>query len=404
MQYYLERIPEDFDGLAFDPLCRMACAMPGIAGVEITVEGASRRWSHACGGVQRHLVGQIAFGPDDIGTLALLDESPREASEDERIGWEPLRTLAHQLLALQLDFQVLSRRQKFYQLLADASTETIVRADLDGVRRYFSPSIRELLGYEPDELIGTRAADITHPDDIAPLAALMKTLREGQMETAVCELRQQHKNGSWVWIEASLRLTRNRNTGEPDGYVVSVRSIDRRKAYEARLERLAGSDELTGLPNRALFRRLLDERLTSETRFALLYMDLDGFKQVNDQLGHHTGDMVLRALGVRLASHLRTEDVVARLGGDEFTALIDMHSKGDTQGKNIAALCERLIAAAATPFSTPDGEITVGLSIGIATSLGNIRDADMLLFRADRALYEAKNAGKNTYRFADPAG
>jgi diguanylate cyclase (GGDEF)-like protein len=105
-------------------------------------------------------------------------------------------------------------------------------------------------------------------------------------------------------------------------------------------------------------------------------MDLDGFKQVNDQLGHHTGDMVLRALGVRLASHLRTEDVVARLGGDEFTALID-DSKGDTQGKNIAALCERLIAAAATPFSTPDGEITVGLSIGIATSLGNIRDADM---------------------------
>lgn len=336
----------------------------------------------------------VSFGPDDIATLILIHSSVNTAVSLNVAHLDDLRHIAHRLLGDCLDKHRLSNQLNFYRMLADASTDTIVRGNLDGVRLYVSPSIRELLGYTPEELVGSRAADITHPDDREGFAAMMKEVRKGQIGTGTHEMRQRHKDGHWVWMEACLRLTHDRFTGMPDGYVVSVRGIEKRKALEARLERMAGYDELTGLPNRALFRQQLQEQIAQRSQFTLLYMDLDGFKQVNDRLGHGAGDAVLKDVAQRLLSALNDGDVVARVGGDEFIGIIN------SSAKDIIPLCERLIASIALPFFVGGAVAKVGLSIGIGGSNGAEKEVDTLLSRADAALYEAKAAGKSTYRFA----
>lgn len=335
----------------------------------------------------------IGFGPDGIGTLTVIDRQSRILTPEEIGRMADLSQIAGQLLSRYIDRNGFSQRLDFYRMLAEASTETIVRGTLDGVRLYVSPSVRELLGYEPEELIGRRAADLTHPDDLGSFGAMMKDIREGRLERGTHELRQRHKDGSWVWMEASLRLTRDKLTNTPDGYVASVRDIGKRKKLETRLERLAGYDDLSGLPNRALFRKILAERLAEGRRLTLLYMDLDDFKKVNDRFGHAAGDAVLHEFAARLGSHVRAGDVVARLGGDEFTAIVESR-------RDIASLCKRLIAAASAPFPVGDTEVRIGLSIGVASASGNNESLDALLSRADRALYDAKHVGKSSFRLA----
>ncbi len=339
----------------------------------------------------------VGFGPGDVGTLIVVDRKPRILTPDDIGRMADLGQMAAQLLSQHIERNSFSQQLDFYRMLAEASTETIVRGTLDGVRLYVSPSVRELLGYEPDELVGRRAADLTHPDDLQSFGAMMKEVREGRLDRGTHELRQRHKDGSWVWMEASLRLTRDKLTGAPDGYVVSVRDIGRRKELEARLERLAGYDDLSGLLNRAQFRKILAERLAEGRRLTLLYMDLDDFKEVNDLFGHAAGDAVLREFAARLVSHVRDGDIIARLGGDEFTAIVE------SRDEDIASLCKQLIAAASTPFLVGDTEIRIGLSIGVASASGSDEDLDALLSRADRALYDAKNVGKNRFRSAKVA-
>lgn len=334
---------------------------------------------------------RLLFGPNDVGTIIVIDHSTRKTSDKFNKHLVDVAQAAEQILSLYLQNEKLSAERDFFRLLAETSSETIVRGDLEGVRLYVSPSIRNLLGYDPEELVGRKAIDITHPDDVIPLREMIKNVFNGHIETGLCELRQRHKNGSWVWMEASQRLTYNRASGEPDGYVVSVRGIDRRKAYEAELERLADQDELTGLPNRTLFRKRLNEWLFSKKSFSLFYMDLDDFKLVNDQLGHQVGDFVLQELATRFNLELQSSDLIARIGGDEFNALVDISPEC------VEALCTRLIASAVKPVFVSDLEVRVGLSIGVVNISNSDQNSEMLLMRSDRALYKAKRAGKNTF-------
>jgi diguanylate cyclase (GGDEF)-like protein/PAS domain S-box-containing protein len=432
-----ERYIDNLDELRLEPVCRMACALLGVPASAIIIANGHGLWSHVAeagfepswasasindihrddspdvhltdevrrmesagkASVKYHTTAatfcaSIGFGPGDVGTLIVIDRKSRILSPEDIGRMADLGQIAGQLLSQHIDRSGFSQQLNFYRMLAEVSTETIVRGTLDGVRLYVSPSVRELLGYEPDELIGRRAADLTHPDDLGSFGAMMNDVREGRLDRGTHELRQRHKDGSWVWMEASLRLTRDRLTNTPNGYVASVRDIGRRKELETRLERLAGYDDLSGLPNRALFRKILTERLAEDRRLTLLYMDLDDFKEVNDRFGHATGDAVLREFAARLGSHVRTDDIIARLGGDEFTAIVE------SRGKDIASLCKRLIAAASTPFLVGDTEIKIGLSIGVANASGSDENLDALLSRADRALYDAKNVGKNRYRLA----
>lgn len=342
-------------------------------------------------------IAHAPFGTPELGGwLRLFDTHPHSTSAQALSQLEHLAAMAHQWLNLWTTAESALTREAQFRLLTETSTDTIVRGNLDGVRLYISPSVKTLLGYEPEELIGRKAIELTHPEDAPAFKALMQEVREGRLEVGTTEQRQRHKNGTWVWLEASVRLTRDPTTGIPDGYVASVRGMDRRKALETQLTYLASYDSLTGLANRALFNQQLHEALTqiqADKSFALLFMDIDHFKQINDTYGHQAGDALLQEVAQRFRAALRSRDLLARLGGDEFTLLLEANRT------EVALLAERLIASISQPVSYGALDISVGLSIGIACIPEHGQDSETLLSAADQALYQAKRAGKNTFRF-----
>ncbi|WAC26928.1 diguanylate cyclase domain-containing protein [Ancylobacter sp. SL191] len=334
--------------------------------------------------------------------LAVLDTRPRDLAPDQRRQLLDLGTLAGQALQLSWQAELARRQEKEFRLLAETSTDTIVRGNLEGIRLYISPSVRALLGYEPEELIGHRAIDLVHPEDRESFGALMAEIRSGKLETGASEVRQRHKDGHWVWMEASVRLTYDPATGAPNGYVASVRDIQRRKQAESHLEYLASHDTLTGLANRAVFDQRLAEAVRQAQRdgrrFALFCMDIDGFKRINDTFGHQAGDAVLSEAARRFQVAISDDDIAVRLGGDEF-ALIRMLDDAEP-AVSATMMAERLIDAMARPILFRAHEIQATLSIGIALAPQDGLDVDQVLSAADRALYAAKLGGRNTYRFA----
>lgn len=341
----------------------------------------------------------LFIAPDvHVGTLCLMDSSVRSLTDEHRLQVEELAQIICANLELQAAVRKASEQGSLYRLLADNSTDTIVRGNLDGVRLYISPAVRALLGYEPEELIGRKASEIVHSDDAEEFRLLMTDVREGRIDVAVSEQRQRHRNGSWVWLEAFVKLTRD-ESGQPNGYVASVRDVSRRKEIESRLAHSALHDPLTGLPNRALLHERLSQEVSrasiTENGFALLYLDLDRFKHINDKFGHEAGDALLRMVAARFRSTIRANDTLARLGGDEFVVV-------QTAAGNLRAgairLAARLIEAASEPIDFNGMTMCVGLSVGIAFAPAAGIDVDGLLRAADRALYEAKEAGRNQYR------
>lgn len=343
------------------------------------------------------LLASVPFGPEDLGRLAIFDTTARPLPADGIRRLEDLGAIADQWVRLALEAREARDREAEFRLLAETTTDTLVRGDLEGVRLYVSPSVTELLGYAPSELVGVRAIEIVHPEDVPAFRGMMGRVRTGELKVGLCEMRQRHRDGTWVWMEAAVRLTHDRETGQPNGYVASARGIGRRKALEAKLERLASHDALTGLPNRMLFeqhlRTALSETASTGRHFSVLYMDLDHFKRVNDSLGHQTGDLVLVEAARRFRAVLRMEDVVARIGGDEFVALVAVGRSG------AATLAGRLIAALARPIAHESGMVGIGLSVGISSAPDDGQTVERLLAVADQALYSAKAAGRGVFRF-----
>ncbi len=185
--------------------------------------------------------------------------------------------------------------------------------------------------------------------------------------------------------------------GKPIRSIGTVQDITEQKMTQERIEHMAHYDALTNLPNRALFYDRLRQALSlakrHEAGLTLLYMDLDGFKQVNDTQGHHAGDLILKNVAERLTQCVRESDTVSRLGGDEFTVILDgMHKQDDVVG-----IAQKIIQAIAVPFDLEGNEGRIGISIGIARYSEEANDEDELVKQADQAMYKAKSAGKNTY-------
>jgi diguanylate cyclase (GGDEF)-like protein/PAS domain S-box-containing protein len=336
----------------------------------------------------------------DAVLFCILGKAPRRFPPDDRHRLADLAALAGAIRASEARAAEATRQAELFRLLADHSTDTLVRGDLDGIRLYISPAVSTLLGYAPEEMIGRRAREIIHPDDAEAFALVMADVRAGRIEQASSEHRQRHKNGHWVWMEAHIRLTRDVATGAPDGYVVSVRDVSHRKAIEARLEHAALHDPLTGLANRTLFRDRLQQEIARSRRtgahFALFWLDLDRFKAVNDKLGHEAGDVVLRAFAERLKASVRSEDTVARIGGDEFVVL---RTPDGTVGGAAPAgeFAARLIGTMDRPVDYAGVPVRIGLSVGVALTQTEGFEADRLLRVADEALYRAKHAGRGRY-------
>lgn len=190
--------------------------------------------------------------------------------------------------------------------------------------------------------------------------------------------------------------------GEVIGTSVVIKNIATERITSEHMQRLAFHDALTGLPNRALFGDRLIQHIANAKRynhpFSMMFLDLDGFKLINDRYGHATGDNILRAFGERLLSIMRESDTFARLGGDEFAILQPLIAVPE----DAEALAQKLIDALAEPFAIDDESLSVGLSVGVAVFPWHGADDTTLFRAADRALYEAKSSGKNTFRLAAP--
>lgn len=267
----------------------------------------------------------------------------------------------------------------------------------------------EMLGYTLDELLQlcngslkrTALAVLVHPDGLKHAGDVMERCFNHETETFDCEVQMQHQNGHWVWVLARGRVVEWTDDGKPLRMSGTHQDITQMKKSEQQLLHIAHFDLLTGLPNRVLLGERLQRAMAQSQRrgdtVAVAYLDLDGFKEVNDRHGHDVGDELLIALAQRMKATMREIDTLARIGGDEFVAvLVDLASPLDCH----PALA-RLLQAASEQVILGDAVLQVSASIGVTLSPQDGADADQLLRHADQAMYLAKQAGKNRYQLFD---
>ena len=314
----------------------------------------------------------------------------------------------------------LAERDQLFQLISENAADMIALVDNDGRRLYNSPAYQRVLGYSQEELQATSSIEQIHPDDRQRvLKAAEKARLSGQGERV--EYRIRHKDGSWRTLESTACAIRNAK-GETDKLVIVNRDITERKRAEELLVHNAFHDGLTNLPNRALFLDRLQHALTlskrhSNYKFAVLLIDVDEFKVINDSLGHRAGDELLIQIGQRLKDSVRRADMVsrprmndvpgrltnddtlARLGGDEFAILLD-DIRDPIEAVRVA---ERVQVELGIPFVVNQQEIVISASIGIASSTSPHTQAEDLVRDADIAMYRAKRAGKARCEVSDTA-
>lgn len=286
-----------------------------------------------------------------------------------------------------------------HQILAEHTTDVITKHNMDGVIHYASPSVTRLLGYAPDELLGVTVFDLFHPDDAkSARKKFFGTDRDFQPNEAI-HYRIRAKSGDYIWFETLRKLVIDTATQATKEVVAVSRDITERKMTEDRLMYLANFDSLTGLPNRALFRDRLRRAIARAQRnngqVALLFLDLDRFKNINDSLGHHAGDQLLRGVSKRLLKNAREGDTVARLGGDEFTVILE----GIESSEDAVAVARKILELMEAPFKLDGHEIVVSTSIGITLYPEDATDMSSLLKNADTAMYRTKEKGRNSYQF-----
>jgi diguanylate cyclase (GGDEF)-like protein/PAS domain S-box-containing protein len=303
----------------------------------------------------------------------------------------------------------LTASETLFRLLAEASNDVIVLTNLSGKRRYISPAVITVLGWQPEELTGHTYHQIVHPEDIVAVEAMMERCREGgPAETLIYRCRK--KDASYAWMEASMRLYHDDSTNEPIGFVNVVRDVSNRKAAEDELtdafrlvENLAMVDGLTGIANRRQFDETMDREWRRAMRdgslLSLLMIDVDHFKLYNDIYGHVLGDACLRQIAVAAQGVIhRSSDLFARYGGEEFAVVLPNTDRNGAQ--LVAEQIRRAVEMCGLPHSgNPHGVVTV--SIGCATqTLDHDSEVTSLVEAADQAMYQAKSAGRNRVEVA----
>jgi diguanylate cyclase (GGDEF)-like protein/PAS domain S-box-containing protein len=262
-----------------------------------------------------------------------------------------------------------------------------------------SPAAEAVFGWKPDDALGRRLADLVHPDDAEVVGTVLAVAAQTPGGTATGIIRVRHAGGEWRHIETVGTGLLHDPTVR--GIVLNTRDVSERELLEAELKHQAYHDPLTGLVNRGRFRTLVDDALiragTDRQNITVLYLDLDGFKTVNDSLGHADGDQLLVETGTRLRNATRGGDSVARLGGDEFAILLE-HVHSDSEAIIIA---DRVMAAMRRPFRLRGGNIVASASIGIARGDAT-SNADDLLRNADVAMYVGKRGQKGNYMVFRP--
>ena len=290
-------------------------------------------------------------------------------------------------------------REEHFRALVQGSSDVLTITERDGRIRFISPAAYRVFGYHPDELIGTKLISLVHPEDAERVKTEVVAAVNDPGPPVMIECRYRRADGQWLHVEAML----SNDLDHPHiaGLVFNTRDVSERRELERQLTHQAFHDPLTGLANRALFRDRVQHALALRARtreqLAVLFLDLDGFKAINDSLGHSVGDRLLSAVSRRLQTAVRPGDTVARLGGDEFAVLLE-----DIAGLYVAEqVAARFIEELQTPFALDGHEVFVGASVGVALS-NETFDADELLRNADLAMYRAKALGKNRCELFEP--
>jgi diguanylate cyclase (GGDEF)-like protein/PAS domain S-box-containing protein len=301
-----------------------------------------------------------------VGVIAvLLDVTDRKRAEEE-----------------------LRASEERYRLTFDQAAVGIAHVSPSGHFLQVNEGLCAMLGYTQEELLGARFQDVTHPDDLTRNLAQFEQLLSGQVDSYAINKRFFRKDGSQIWSVARTALVRDASS-EPQYTISVIEDMSDRVRAEEALRHQALHDALTGLPNRAMLRDRLDEEIQTARRahssFALLLLDLDRFKEINDTFGHHVGDDLLRQVATRLRDVLRDSDTVARLGGDEFALLVP---ECDAVGGS--AVARKVLRTLDQAFMFEGHRLEIGASIGIAIYPEHGEEPATLLQHADVAMYAAK--------------
>ncbi len=286
----------------------------------------------------------------------------------------------------------LRHERLMYRAITESARDVTTIVSRDGTIVYESPAVERVLGYRPEELVGRHFSEFLHPDDIAKTTELLEAaIADESARDRPIDYRFRHKNGEYRILSSTGGML-----GEM-GMIASSRDVTEQRAAEREVLRLASYDDLTRLPNRNLSLRSLEEcvaaaRATGSAGY-VLYLDIDRFKSVNDSLGHHYGDRLLQQASDRLRAVVPAEATLARHGGDEFIVAL-----GDGCADAPEVLAQRILGAFRAPFAIDVHELHVTCSIGFCCYPEDGLDVETLLRHADTAMYEAKAAGRNTYR------
>jgi diguanylate cyclase (GGDEF)-like protein/PAS domain S-box-containing protein len=286
--------------------------------------------------------------------------------------------------------------QRFRSAFDDAAIGMAIVSP-DGRWLRANRALAELTGYPLDQLVGMDFGEITHPDDLPKDTQALQEMVEGVRDRFQTEKRYFHAEGHVIWVSLSVTVVRD-SDGRPMYLLSQMQDISEAKATEARLTHRASHDELTGLPNRGVLEDravLAVNRQRRERKpIALLYLDLDGFKRINDTHGHDAGDYLLVAVAKRLTALVRPTDVVSRLGGDEFAVLCEgMNERGATQ------LAKRIVEVVPKPIEVQGHNLTVTPSVGISISRDPGARPASLIADADTAMYFAKQESRSGFAF-----
>jgi len=307
--------------------------------------------------------------------------------------------LVQDVTARKRSLSALKEAERRYYNLFENALEGIFRTTPAGKFLDANPALARIFGCEtPLDLMRTYTDPATQlyidPRRRAQFIELLN--RQGSVSGFESQVRK--KSGEIIWISENARAVH-----DEDGSIVcfegTVEDVTERKLYQERIEQQANYDTLTGLANRSLLNERLHQAIANAarngTRLAVVFVDLDRFKFINDSLGHHVGDELLRAIAARLKANMREGDTVARLGGDEFVLLINGERSPDT----IAAVLERMLEDISRPWSIPEGDFTFTCSMGVALYPDDGDTAETLLKHADSAMYRAKETGRNNIQF-----
>jgi diguanylate cyclase (GGDEF)-like protein/PAS domain S-box-containing protein len=293
-----------------------------------------------------------------------------------------------------------SRKEQPLQLIEsvlESAHDLAYLADLKGTVIYANNAVKVRFSLSIPQMIGHSIFTIGFTETEEMKKLFFKTVSDRKRHQCEGSLVTENSKRDYELIFTPVL----KDAGPPDAIAVIARDVTRRKKWEDEGWKNANYDSLTGLPNRRMFMDKLGEAIKlygrNQSLFALLYIDLDGFKAANDSFGHQAGDEILRQSARRISSCVRDTDIVARLGGDEITILL--RNIQDTQ--SVLLIAQHVLDRLREPFDIFDTEIAITGSIGIVTNSSHATTADTILNRADSAMYVAKNAGKNRY-FLDP--